>query len=485
MTKLCLKVLLLASLLAVSGQIQANNVERFAKWATYNDAKISPGGDYLAIRMMREGAYILYVVDAKTKANVGATVFSDDTEVGEFFWVNDERIVIKTMTRNQGQEELFYSGELYAVNADGKRRELIYGYRAGENAAGSRLKKQQDVDGWADIIDLLAEDEDNILISSTPYSDSKGLTPSVYKLNVYNGKLRKIKSSPVPGAQFITNPEGELALVVGVEADGRTRVFSLDKKNEWQPVSKFQYGGNFQPLTMTADGKSLYTLDDAQADTTGLYKLDLASGKYENVYTEKGVDISSASLSVDGRSVTAVRIDPDYPTYVMLDKTSAEAALFKQLIAQFPGEAVSLTSHDEKGNVWVIHTESAYNPGTLYLYDKKKNKLALLFRMVKGLRPEQMTEVVPVAFKASDDTNINGYITYTATETQSALPMVVLVHGGPTARDYWSYNPEVQMLASLGYRVLQINYRGSTGYGRKFALAGDPALGRPGSAGHN
>ena len=126
-----------------------------------------------------------------------------------------------------------------------------------------------------------------------------------------------------------------------------------------------------------------------------------------------------------------MRFDSDYPTYIMLDKASIEAKIFKNLVQQFPGQSITKF-------------------------------------------PQQlMTESVPIEFKATDGKTIKGYITYTPTEKQSAMPMVVLVHGGPQGRDYREYNSELQLLASQGYRGLQINYRGSLGYGRNFLTAGD------------
>lgn len=454
-------------------KLQAIPLSQFAKSPIYYDLKISPDGNYVGMRFKQDGKLTLAILDNKTKATVGGLSFSGDTEVGEFFWISNDRLVLKTLQRVKGQEALSDYGELYAVNADGSQRELIYGYRAAESQAGTRLKKKEATRGWADIIDILPEDNQHILISSTPWTKSGSAHATVFKLNVYTGKMKKIKTAPVSGARFITNDKGELILAIGALADDTLRVFRINSEDNWQEVKAFNYGGAFEPVAVTASGEGLYVLDNTDNDKTGLYELNLSSGEYKNIFTDKDVDITKAQLSVDRRSVYAVQVDPDYPTYVMLDGEQEEAKLFKLLTEFFPGEEITLTSHDNKGQLWVIKVSSPYKPGTYYLFDKKKNKIGLLFHAYKNLPEKALSDVDPIQFTATDGKIIKGYITQTASEKQSPQPMVVLVHGGPHGvRDYWRYNREVQMLASQGYRVLQVNYRGSYGYGKAFWQAG-------------
>ena len=455
-------------------KVYANSVpiELFAKPASYLDVKISPDGKYLATRIQSKEDIALVIFSRADKKMLSSTKFTNGTQVGEFHWVSNQRLVMKQLEREQGSEQLFYYGQLYAVNADGSNRELIYGYNVQGEQTGSRLSKKDTTKGWAEFIDMLPNDDEHILISSTPWSKSQSILPSVYKLNVNNGKMNKVVTGPISDAQFITNNAGELTLSSGVLADGTKKVFKYaDEK--WLEVSNFNYGGDFSPITMSADSKYLYTLDNPEQDTLGLYKLNIATGDYQKVYSENTIDVSSVRTSINGRNVTAMRFDPDYPTYIMLDKTSTEAKIFKNLVQQFPGQSIQLTSHDKSGSLWVVYTSSAYSPGTFYLYDKKKNKIGLLFKSITKFPEQLMTESVPIEFKATDGKTIKGYITYTPTEKQSAMPMVVLVHGGPRDRDYWEYNSELQLLASQGYRVLQINYRGSFGYGKNFLTAGD------------
>ena len=464
----------LATLATNTIKAYANSIpiELFAKSVSYLDVKISPDGKYLATRIQSKEDIALVVFSRTDKKMLSSTKFTNGTQVGEFYWVSNQRLVMKQLEREQGSEQLFYYGQLYAVNADGSNRELIYGYNVQGEQTGSRLSKKDTTKGWAEFIDILPNDDEHILISSTPWSKSQSIFPSVYKLNVNNGKMNKVVTGPISDAQFITNQAGELTLSSGVTSDGTKKVFRfIDEK--WQEVSQFEYGGDFLPITMSADSKYLYALDNPEQDTLGLYKLNLQTSDYQKVYSEDKIDVTSLRTSVDKRSITAMRFDPDYPTYIMLDKTSSEAQIFKSLVQQFPGQSIELTSHDKDGNLWVVYTSSAYSPGTYYLYDKKKNKIGRLFKSITKFPEQLMTEVVPIEFKATDGKTIKGYITYTPTEKQSAMPMVVLVHGGPRDRDYWEFNHELQLLASQGYRVLQINYRGSFGYGRDFLTAGD------------
>ena len=202
--------------------------------------------------------------------------------------------------------------------------------------------------------------------------------------------------------------------------------------------------------------------------------MNLATGKRKRIYVDEEVDITSLTYSADGHSVYAARTDADYPAYVMFNSKSEEAQVYKSLLGSFPGHAVTITSKSKDDRLWVVETSSDISAGKYYLYDKPSNKLRLLFREMSHLSDDALSKSQPIKFEASDGIEVRGYITYPAgVDKSEKTPLVVLVHGGPHGvRDYWSFDREVQLLASQGYAVLRVNYRGSSGYGGAFSSVG-------------
>jgi dipeptidyl aminopeptidase/acylaminoacyl peptidase len=142
--------------------------------------------------------------------------------------------------------------------------------------------------------------------------------------------------------------------------------------------------------------------------------------------------------------------------------------MVKDLEAQLPGYEVGIQENDKAENLYIVRTYSDRSLGTYYLYDWPAKKLEKLAEVSPWLDEKEMAEMKPVYYKSRDGLTINGYLTLPKGSAPKNLPLVVNPHGGPWVRDSWGFNPEVQFLANRGYAVLQMNYRGSTGYGRKF-----------------
>ncbi|WDE13149.1 alpha/beta hydrolase family protein [Thalassomonas haliotis] len=471
--------ILLCLTLCFAINAQAKDWQSLFDHAQYQNAKISPDGKYLAVALLSQGRRALIFFDSKTMKPVGSAKFRGRKEVGSYYWVNNERVVITINQRDPWLEEAISYGELYAVNYDGSKGELIYGYQAGEMQTGSHIKKKKAIRGWAKIIDRLKEDKKHILISSTPMSDTGERLPTVMKLNIYNGKVkRKLGTSPIPFARFITDTSGELRALTGTDKNDHRQLY-LRQDGDWVQAPQDLVGKSVSLLSVDASGKYLYTLDNKGQDLTGVFKLNLEDFTYKSVYTDKVVDITDVEMTTDGRTAYALRVDEDYPTYLILNKKAEEAQTFKNLLATFPYSKVNITSKTEDGNIYVVLVSSDVDPGTLYLFDKKQNQISSLFRFKPDINSAELAQVEPVQLEASDGRLLHGYFTAAkSTGKNEIAPLVVLVHGGPHGvRNYWSFSSQVQYLALNGYSVLQVNYRGSDGYGRDFAVAGHQAWG--------
>jgi dipeptidyl aminopeptidase/acylaminoacyl peptidase len=472
--KIIQTLLLISTIFLLNPTIKANNWDKLFNYSKYQNAKISPNGDYIAVAMDYEEKTMLVFLKRDDMSMAGSLRMGNGYEVGNYHWVNNERVVMNMVKRVPWREQPQSYGELYAVNIDGSKSKLIYGYQAGEKQVGTRLKKKKSIYGWASIIDVLPEDKKHILIESTPMSNTGERLSSVLLLNVYSGVIKKnYGRSPVPFSHFLTDTDGKIKIVSGTDRHNTRQVY-LKKNGEWNKIPNGTVGESVSLISISASGKYLYTRDNMNQDLYGIFKLNLEDFSYKNVYTDEKVDVTDVELTTDGRSAYAIRIDEGYPAYLILNKKVEEAKIFKDLLKSFPYSAIKITSRSDDGKFYIVSVSSDTDPGSLYIFDKEENTLKMLFRYMPEIDNKELLQSEPIQVKASDGTNINGYFTQAKNTDKNALaPVVVLVHGGPHGvRDYWGFSRSVQYLALNGYSVLQVNYRGSGGYGEKFEIDG-------------
>lgn len=470
--------LFLASLL-LSDLTQAKSIDSIFEHAQYSDAKISPDGKYIAVSVLLNGKQALAFLDRETKKTVGSASFNGREEVLAYHWINAERVVIKIGRKVAYREAPLFYGELYAVNFDGTKGKMIYGMRAGEMQTGSRIKKKESTVGWGDIIDILPEENDHILISSTPINVSREGTTKALKLNAYTGIVKKeMARSPISRGRFITDVSGEIKASVGTNTKDEAELY-INKEGEWELVPSSKIGLDIQPISFSASGKYLYVFDDYTEDKTGLYKLNIEDFSYKKVFSDKKIDVTHVELTEDGRTAYAIKIDDGYPAYLILNKSIPEGAAFKELLGAFPYSSVNITSKTDDGKQMLVAVHSDVNPGTIYIYDFEAKKLEFLYQYHSEFQAKEFAQMEPIKFQSSDGLEINGYFTSAKpSEKAKIAPTVVLVHGGPHGvRDLWQFSNQIQYLVKNGFSVLQINYRGSGGYGTQFEYAGHKVWG--------
>ncbi|TRX53919.1 alpha/beta hydrolase family protein [Thalassomonas sp. M1454] len=457
----------------ISCNAHANKWDKLFDRPEYLSVKISPDGEHLAVKVMKDGKPALVFLNTETMNVTGSSIFPGKNEVGYYKWINNERVVIQVNQREPWNKESFYYGELFAVNMDGSKGKLIYGYRAGEKQVGSNIKKNKQIIGWAHIIDTLPDDDEHIIISSTPQSKHSNVIASILKINIYNGRIKeKLGRAPAVNANIITDVNGQIRAATAIDKNQVLRAY-LKKDNEWQTIPQENFGSSFTPITINSSGDQLYTLDNYNQDFTGLFKLNLNTGEYKHILTDKNVDISDAIKSTDGRTVYAVRADDGFPVYYMINKSLPEAKVFKNLVATYPGHSIDITSHTKDGKSYIVKVSSDIEPGNFYIYDTEKNSIALLFKYYPKLDSKHLVYTDPFKFTASDGLEVNGFFTQGKVAKKGDIaPLVIYVHGGPHIKDSWGFDPNNQYLANNGYSVLQVNFRGSTGYGANFESAG-------------
>lgn len=475
MTRRPAKAILLFGLILVYSNCYGLTIEQLTRQPLVTDVKIAPDGMTLALRIFHEDRHTLRFLDRKTLEVVGGIDLPSKTEVGNYHWVNNERVVGE-LYRFRGQNAPKFYGELFATNVDGSQTKLIFGFRSGDIRKNSRIRKSVADRAWGRVVDVLPDDPNHILISSTQMSRSAGKRARAELLDVYSGAQKSLPALSRYGmGKFYTDAAGNVRLIVSHNDDGKTHLQALPPgTEEWLDLPDTVHGDYFNPVAISQDNQYVYVLDDADGDKIGLYKLALDGEEYSLEYEHERVDITNVKKSADERSIYGVRVDDGYPRYLLFADTHDEATLFKDMLSTFAGSIVGISSRSQDGKLWIVRTGSDRDAGSFYLFDQEQMKLIHLFASRPEVDPDALSKMEPIRFESFDGQSIDGYFTPAKGEYSDKVPpLVVLVHGGPAARDYWGYRSTVQVLATNGYSVLQINYRGSTGYGKAFEELGN------------
>lgn len=448
--------------------------ELFAKGAEYFNPKLSPGGDYLALETHSDGKDVLLVLDASSLKPINELSFRKNIEVGNFYWVNEERLVVSKDHLIKGRSAPVYYGELVATNADGSNVEYLVGYADKD----IRKHNRDALRATSFVLDPLPNNKRKMLISSTPWtSRSDNFVDMdnrqfVYLLDVYNGKRKQVTVAPVGKSQFLTDSNGELKIATGLNSKHEYEIYHYQDDN-WRQLTSDDLGKftNVRPVSMESDTHVIIQASQEGAPLS-VFRLNLADGKIELVTANSKADPSDFLLSKD-KTLYAVGYEDGYPSTVIVNRSDPRSQYLQQIQASVPGKRVRLISEDKSGDRFIVHISSDKNPGDYYLLTTKPMSLNYLFAERHWLDPQKMAEVRPITIINRHDNPITAYLTLPAAKQLKNLPLVVMPHGGPIGmRNSWQFEEEPQLLASQGYAVLQVNYRGSAGYGPQFAHAG-------------
>ncbi|MFF0744855.1 alpha/beta fold hydrolase [Streptomyces sp. NPDC004111] len=305
----------------------------------------------------------------------------------------------------------------------------------------------------------------------------------LYELDIAAGELTVLAQNPGHVGGLLHTPDGEL-YGHGLTADGDIELSRWDPETgRMHPVITFDgtdYPLDIQPFRLTPDGTGAWIGSSRDSERTRVVRLDLATGE------ETEVD-SHPLYDLDPRSA----VFPTLPSPLVLDRRTGEligvrylgerqviqpldphfAAVLENLQKLSDGDPMALSS-DESGQRWVVSFGHDRDPGVTHYYDHTTGESRLLFRPFPHLDPEVLAPMTPVTVPARDGLDLPAYLTLPVGVEASRLPMVLLVHGGPWHRDSWGFDPTAQFLANRGFAVLQVNFRGSTGYGKAFLKAG-------------
>ncbi len=486
-----LSLLLLFTTMSYAAAATPPPLRDFLLPPAYQFVRLSPNGTHLAIvipQKNRSNRFMVAIVNShsvvsghpKVEATLG---LRPRTLATGLWWANDNRLLVATGTRYGGFDQPVSTGRLWGVNANGGRNVLLLGPH------GNSFQPRY----FAGMLSRLPQEKYYVLVQTRTTTSA---SPWAYKLDIRNGKTYKVAQSPLTNGRLMADHAGNVRLAFGANTlTGSEKLYAAAPGSlNWKPVPgafaipgyRIAINNPTAPVMFTDHGKSYYWIGPADnpALTFGLYLVNARTGKRKLLYANPRFSLFAGSdnffaaagliSSFDRQRIVGVRIMPGKLKTVALDPGSAHMRLLAALERLFPGKVVELTSWAKQGNEAVVRVWDSRNLGSYYLYQATpKPTLAFMFRAMPWLNPQAMAPMEPITIHTGDGETLHGYLTLPPNVKPKNLPLIVIVHGGPFGiRITWGFDPETQLFASRGYAVLQVNFRGSGGYGYRFEALG-------------
>lgn len=429
---------------AVLSVIPEIPVEDFFKNPEMSAFRISPDGKYYSYLAPWNSRMNIFVKEVGSDEATRITA-QTDRDIQDCFWASAERIVY---LKDDNGDENFY---LVAVDPD-----------------GSDLKPLTKINGVrTQIIDDLEEDKEHMIVGLNKRNPEL-FDP--YRLNVKTGDLDLIMENPGNITGWMTDHDGLLRVAITSDGVNTSLLYRDSEDQSFETVLTTSFKETLNPEFFTFDNQKLYASSNLGRDKTAIVLFDPKTGNEERVlYEDPDFDVSGLGFSRKDKKLTAVSYTGIKHKYHFFDEE--RKVMHAKLQEEFPEMEIYFVSGNDNEDKFIVRTHSDKSLGAYSLYDKASGELTLIGNTAPWLDEKHMASVAPIVYQSRDGWTIHGYLTLPAgydMNSAKGLPVVVNPHGGPWARDTWGFNPEIQLMANRGYAVLQMNFRGSTGFGRKF-----------------
>ena len=413
--------------------------------------RLAPGGEYLAWLAPWERRLNVFVQHLAS-GRVERVTSSAERDIGGYVWASDARLIY---LRDTAGDENY---RLYAVGRD-----------------GSNPLDLTPFDGVkCDIVDDLEDRDDEILFQMNRRNPE---VFDVYRLDVNTGDMQRIAENAGNVQSWHTDHAGRLRLAVTTDGVNTSLLYREDEADPWRSVATYNFKEYASPRLFTFDDRRLIVSSNVGRDTAAVFEYDPQTGREQAlVYEHPQVDVSHVLYSRHRRRLTGVAFEVDRAAYHFLDPERER--IQRALDERLPGQDNHVISHSRDESRWIVHSGSDRDRGRYWRLDSRTMQLEHLFDMSPWLDAGRMAEMRPIQYESRDGLTIRGYLTLPPHGPARGLPLLLHPHGGPWARDSWGFDPEVQFLASRGLAVLQVNFRGSAGFGRRFLEAGFGEWGR-------
>lgn len=403
--------------------------------------KVSPGGKYLACLRPYQNRLNIFVQALGGKESTRLTGVTD-RDIPFFAWKTDDRLIF---VKDSGGDENFH---VFSVGRDGKEARDLTPFPGVK----------------ADVIDPLIHDDDAVLVGLNKRNPALF---DAYRLDLRTGELTLLAENPGNITGWTADHAGVIRCATATDGVNTTLLYRETAADPFKPVVTTTFKETLQPLFFTFDNRNLYALSNLGRDRTAAVIVDPRTGRETDLlFAHPFVDVSGLTWSRKRKVLTGVEFTDWKQQWVPLDEEYAQ--VYEELRRRLPEGEIDLASVSRSEDVVTLALSSDRNPGHSYLFDRTTGKLEDLGSSTPWLKETEMAAMRPVRFPARDGLTLHGYLTLPAGREPKNLPVVLNPHGGPWHRDQWGFNPEIQFLANRGYAVLQVNFRGSTGYGRKF-----------------
>jgi dipeptidyl aminopeptidase/acylaminoacyl peptidase len=427
-------------------------------------AQLSPDGKYLAFQKPWKDTRNIYVKGVDEPFSAARLLTAEAKRpIPGYFWSRDSKYILYVKD-NDGDENF----NVYAVDP------------AAQPAAGADAPASRDLTGLKGIrvmlVDVPKNDPDTVYIG---LNERDKAWHDLYRLKLSTGEKMLVRKNTERITGWMFDLQGNLRLATRSAENGDTEILRVDS-DKFTKIYSCDVFESCDLIRFEKDGKRAYldTNKGADVDLSALVLLDPETGKTERVESDplEKVDFGGAVFSEATDRLAITSYQDDHVRRYFRDKSFA--ADFEWLGGKFPGRDVSRASSTLDEQVWLVSAFSDTEPGETYLFDRRTHKLALQYKVREKLPRESLAEMKSIRYRSSDGLEIPAYLTLPKGIPGKNLPTIIFPHGGPWARDVWGYNGYAQFFANRGYAVLSMNFRGSTGYGKKFLDAGNDEWGR-------
>ena len=415
-------------------------------------ARLSPDGQFLAFQRPLDGVMNVWVKGIDEPMEAARPVTADaESPVIIYFWSADGRYILYAQDR--GGNENFH---IYAADP--------------ESLGGATARNLTPVDGVTAQIYAVPKQMPNHIIVGLNERDPQ--FHDIYRIDLATGERTLLLQNDENIGTWTTDLAGNVRLAYRQTLEGGNEILAVGDDG-LTPVYTCRIEETCMPIRFHRDGERVYLMSNRDRNLIQLELLDLASQQSQVVEAdpESQVDFGGAVFSEATDELMATSYVGDRTRiYPQNDRFAEDLAFLQQ---QLPDTEISLNSLTDDDRLAIIGTQSDVNPGSVYLFDRSTKALEKLYDLRPELPSEHLATMQPLRYTARDGLEIPAYLTLPQGIEPVNLPVIVMPHGGPWARDVWGYNPFTQFLANRGYGVLQPNFRGSTGYGKDFLNAGN------------
>lgn len=417
----------------------------------------SPNGKYIACLVPFERRMNLAVIDLEKGTKNLLTNFKDK-QATQPSWASDDRILFRV--DDDGKE----SFALYAVNRDGKDPVVLAsGYSKADSNSEVNVR-------FRSVLGRIEGDTKNILVlANITYRDWS----DVATMNLKTGTMTKLIEAPGNVDYYLRDHAGQVRIAVMQKEQTRLVLYRDAKTNGWVTLGEHHMDSpGWEPIGFDGDNQTLLIWSDVGRKTKAVYRYDTATRtQRELVFGDDTYDVEDVIYDASKKKIVGIQYDADRIRFHWLDEDMRK--IDQQLTTSLPDTVHSPRQFAKDGSKIIYFSSSDRDPGVYYLFDRKTQKLNELAVIKPGIDPEKMSPMKSISFAARDGLKVYGYLTLPRGRPAKNLPLILHPHGGPFGiRDEWSYRDEVQFYANRGFAVLQVNYRGSGGYGRAYEASG-------------